>query len=97
MLLIPVLYAHVNMVQDAYSAYGLGISSWLHVLSPASMMNVFTLARKEGISNRPTESGTRWQTSGTYAIGEDGKIKWGGECYHSYWSRRKSTDKYRSC
>ncbi|KAI5359227.1 Putative alkyl hydroperoxide reductase subunit C/ Thiol specific antioxidant [Septoria linicola] len=68
----------VDDKKEAYAAYGLGISSWLHVLSPASMMNVFSLARKEGISNRPTESGTRWQTSGTYAIGEDGKVKWGG-------------------
>lgn len=42
------------------------------------MMNVLSLARREGISNRPTESGTRWQTSGTFAIGEDGIVKWGG-------------------
>ncbi|EMF14944.1 uncharacterized protein SEPMUDRAFT_59234 [Sphaerulina musiva SO2202] len=68
----------VDDTKEAYAAYGLGISSWLHVLSPASMMNVFSLARREGISNRPTESGTRWQTSGTFAIGEDGIVKWGG-------------------
>ena len=77
----------VDDKKEAYAAYGLGISSWMHVLSPASMMNVFSLARTEGISNRPTESGTRWQTSGTYAIGEDGNVKWGG----------RSTDPYLYC
>lgn len=68
-----------NAIQEAYNAYGLGISSWGHVLSAGSMWNVWNLAKNEGISNRPTESGSRWQTSGTFAIGEDGRVKWGGK------------------
>ncbi|CAK1361039.1 hypothetical protein CB0940_03551 [Cercospora beticola] len=68
----------VDADREAYNAYGLSVSSWGHVLSAGSMWNVWNLAKNEGISNRPTESGSRWQTSGTFAIGEDGRVKWGG-------------------
>lgn len=67
----------VDEERDIYAAYGLGNSSWMHVLSPASMYNVFNLASKEGIKNRPTESGSRWQQGGYWGIGQDGKVRWG--------------------
>ncbi|KAK5676378.1 hypothetical protein LTS10_011191 [Elasticomyces elasticus] len=62
---------------EIYAAYGLGISGWGHVLSPASMYNVWQLGKSEGIWNRPTESGSRWQTAGFFAIDEEGIVRWG--------------------
>jgi len=71
---------HVDVVVDherrLYGAYGLGISSFWHVLNPWSMSNVFKLGREEGIWNRPTESGSRWQTAGTFAASGTGVVKY---------------------
>jgi len=62
---------------EGYAAWGLGPSGLLHVLNPTSLGAVSTLG-KEGIRVRSTESGSRWQTSGTYAVGGDGRVKFGG-------------------
>ncbi|KAK4955743.1 hypothetical protein LTR10_006682 [Elasticomyces elasticus] len=62
---------------EIYSAYGLGASGYGHVLSPASMYNVWQLGKSEGIWNRPTESGSRWQTGGFFAVDGDGIVRWG--------------------
>ena len=67
----------VDEEKDVYAAWGLGASSFAHVLKPSSMMAVITLSREEGISNRPTESGSRWQTSGSFAVAADGTVRWG--------------------
>jgi hypothetical protein len=32
--------------------------------------------RTEKISNRPTESGNRWQTSGSFAVDGEGSVGW---------------------
>lgn len=48
-----------------------------HVLNPVSMWSVYKLGTSEGIWNRPTESGSRWQTSGTWAIDKEGSVRWG--------------------
>jgi hypothetical protein len=61
-----------------YGAWGLGISSWMHVLSPAGFKALFKLGREKGIWNRPTESGSRWQTGGSWAVDAQGVVKWGG-------------------
>lgn len=63
---------------DVYAAWGLGPSSWSHVLDPRSLYSVWALGRDEGIWNRPTESGSRWQMSGTYAVDGEGVVRWGG-------------------
>ena len=42
------------------------------------MWNVYQLGKTEGIWNRPTESGTRWQMSGSWAMDAKGVVKWGG-------------------
>lgn len=34
------------------------------------------MAKQEGIKNRPTESGTRWQSSGVYAVDASGVVKY---------------------
>lgn len=70
------------MVVDAdraiYAAWGLGVCGYAHVLSPASFASLFRLGREKNIWNRSTESGSRWQTSGNYAVDANGVIKWGG-------------------
>jgi hypothetical protein len=49
-----------------------------HVLNPWSMWNLYKMGKSEGIWNRPTESGTRWQTSGSWAVDGKGVVRWGG-------------------
>jgi hypothetical protein len=70
----------VNVIADAdrelYSKWGLGASSAWHVLNPWSLYSVYKLGTSEKIWNRPTESGNRWQTSGSFAIGGEGVVKW---------------------
>lgn len=66
----------VDNKREIYGKYGLGIASFWHVLNPWSMGEVFRLAREEKIANRPTESGTRWQTSGVFAIDSAGTVKY---------------------
>lgn len=61
-----------------YAAWGLGVSSFWHVLNPWSLKAVFTLGKQEGIWNRPTESGSRWQTSGSFGVDSEGIVVWGG-------------------
>jgi hypothetical protein len=69
----------VNVTVDdqrkSYAAWGLGVSSFWHVLSPWSLYEVYRLGKQEGIWNRPTESGTRWQTSGSFAVDAKGIVK----------------------
>ncbi|OCK79206.1 hypothetical protein K432DRAFT_355359 [Lepidopterella palustris CBS 459.81] len=67
----------VDPDRELFALWGLGVSSFWHVLSPWSMWSVYRLGKDEGIWNRPTESGTRWQTAGSYAIDGEGKVKWG--------------------
>ncbi|GKT50845.1 uncharacterized protein ColSpa_11026 [Colletotrichum spaethianum] len=67
-----------NEERDVYAKWGLGASSFMHVLSLSALSNVFKLSREEGIANRPTESGSRWQTSGAWAVDGNGKVTWGG-------------------
>lgn len=71
----------VNMIVDdqrkIYADWGLGVSSFWHVLNPWSLFAVYRLGKQEGIWNRPTESGTRWQTAGTFVVDGEGVVKWG--------------------
>ena len=68
----------VDSERTMYAAWGLGVSSAWHVLNPWSMYSVWKLGKSDDIWNRPTESGSRWQTSGSFAIDGDGVIRWGG-------------------
>ncbi|KAJ5094397.1 hypothetical protein N7456_010258 [Penicillium angulare] len=71
----------VTMIVDTerkiYAKWGLGTVSWSHVLSPSGMLGVFRMGKEKGIWNRPTESGSRWQSSGHWAIDGEGYIRWG--------------------
>ncbi|RMX79552.1 hypothetical protein D0869_08225 [Hortaea werneckii] len=70
---------------EIYRAWGLGVAGYTHVLSPRALGEVWRLGSEEGIWNRPTESGSRWQVSGFFAVGGDGDgegergmvVKWG--------------------
>lgn len=64
---------------QSYAAWGLGASSFGHTLSPSALYEVWRLGKEEGIWNRPTESGSRWQTSGFWAVDGDGIVRWGRE------------------
>ncbi|KAK1622177.1 hypothetical protein BDP81DRAFT_334991 [Colletotrichum phormii] len=68
----------VNEERKIYAKWGLGASNFWHVLSPWALSDVFKVSREEGIANRPTESGNRWQTSGAWAVDGKGKVTWGG-------------------
>jgi len=64
----------VDDERQSFAQYGLGASSFWAVLNPWSMTSVFTLGKQENIWNRPTESGSRWQTAGLFAVDGAGKI-----------------------
>lgn len=66
----------VDHEREIYGQWGLGTSSIWHVLSPWSMYNVFKLGKSDNIWNKPTESGSRWQTSGSFAVDKDGIVTW---------------------
>ena len=75
----PNLQIVVDAEREAYAAYGLGVSSFLHVLSPAGLSNLNKLGKEEGIWNRPTESGNRWQTGGNFGVDKNGVVQWSGK------------------
>jgi hypothetical protein len=66
----------VDESREAYTAWGLGVSSFGHVLSPSGLYSVWKLGREEGIWNRPTESGSRWQTAGSFGVDANGVVRW---------------------
>lgn len=66
----------VDDTRKSHAKWGLGISSVWHVLSPGGMRNLFKLGREEGIWNRPTSSGSRWQTAGSFAVDAEGVVRW---------------------
>jgi hypothetical protein len=57
-----------------YAAWGLGRGSLGHFMGRSSLKEVTRLAR-EGIRNRHPD-GTRWQGAGTFAIDDDGVVRW---------------------
>ncbi|KAF2495709.1 hypothetical protein BU16DRAFT_461731 [Lophium mytilinum] len=68
----------VDSDRELFGRWGLGVSGYWHMMHPASMWTAVRLGREENIWNRPTESGSRWQTSGSFAVDGEGKVKWGG-------------------
>ncbi|RDW83156.1 thioredoxin-like protein [Coleophoma crateriformis] len=70
---VPVIVDHER---TTYARWGLGTSSAWHILSPWALYNVYKLGMEEGIWNRPTETGSRWQETGSAAIDKDGIVRW---------------------
>lgn len=73
----PNLQVVIDEKTDIYAAWGLGVSGYAHALSPWSLYEVWKLGRDEGIWNRPTESGSRWQISGAFAVDGNDIVRWG--------------------
>ncbi|PWY80259.1 hypothetical protein BO94DRAFT_626070 [Aspergillus sclerotioniger CBS 115572] len=67
----------VDAERKIYAQWGLGLTSWGHVLSPGGLLSIWKLGRERGIWNRPTESGNRWQLSGSWAVDAEGIVRWG--------------------
>lgn len=69
------------MVVDAdrqiYARWGLGIVSWGHLWNFAGLASIWKLGREDGIWQRPTESGNRWQSAGSFAVDAEGYVRWG--------------------
>lgn len=66
----------VDTDRELYAQWGLGVCSTWHILNPWSMYSVYKLGKSENIWNKPTESGSRWQTSGSFAVDKDGTVRW---------------------
>lgn len=57
-----------------FAEYGLGYSSFWAVLNPSSLSAAMNIGKNEGIDIRPTQSGSRWQTAGLFAVDGRGQI-----------------------
>jgi hypothetical protein len=66
----------VDSDREIYAKYGLGVSSAWYVLTPWSWYSAYKLGTAEKIWNRPTESGSRWQTSGAFAVDKEDVVRW---------------------
>lgn len=66
----------VDEDRDLYAAWGLGLTSYWHAVGPMSIYNAVQLGKSEGIWNRTTESGSRWQMSGAFAVDRGGIVRW---------------------
>lgn len=66
----------VDHEREIFAAYGLGASSFWAVLNPWSFSSGLALGKSENIGIRPTESGSRWQTAGLFAVDGDGVIRY---------------------
>ncbi|KAF3929247.1 hypothetical protein AA313_de0205272 [Arthrobotrys entomopaga] len=60
-----------------YAKWGLGFSSYWANIGPMTLWKALKLGQEELIYNRPTKSGYRWQTAGSFAVdGGDGSVRW---------------------
>lgn len=66
----------VDPERTLYAKWGLGFSSYWANLGPVAIWKALKLGQEELIYNRPTKSGYRWQTAGSFAIDGEGQVKW---------------------
>ena len=71
---LPGIRVLIDADRIHYATWGLGRSSLGHFMGRRSLGHVARLAR-DGIRNRHPD-GTRWQTAGTFAVDEDGAVRW---------------------
>jgi hypothetical protein len=71
---LPGISVLVDPERIHYATWGLGRTSLGHFMGRRSLGDVARLAR-EGIRNRHPD-GTRWQAAGTFAVDEDGIVRW---------------------
>jgi hypothetical protein len=69
----------VDEGRELYALWGLGVSSYAHLLNPRNGFNQIMLGKNEGVWGQEVgEGGNRWQTGGAFAVDEKGIVKWGG-------------------
>ncbi|KNG48650.1 thioredoxin-like protein [Stemphylium lycopersici] len=69
----------VDAERDLYALWGLGISTWSHVLHPRNGYNQVMLRKNEGVWGQQVGEGAcRWQLGGAYAVDGRGVVTWGG-------------------
>ncbi|KAI1144548.1 hypothetical protein F5Y05DRAFT_364997 [Hypoxylon sp. FL0543] len=66
----------VDYERELYAQWGLPVSNTWHVFRPLTLYKTLKLAKDEHIFNRSNESGSRWQTSGAFAVDPDGVVRW---------------------
>ncbi|OAA54423.1 Thioredoxin-like fold protein [Cordyceps fumosorosea ARSEF 2679] len=66
----------IDEARDLYAQWGLGLSSVWHMSGPSVLYAVYRLGTDEGVWNRPTESGTRWQIGGAFAVDGSGVVRY---------------------
>lgn len=75
----------VDTDRTIYGQWGLGISGFWHVLNLRGLWSVYQTGKRDDIWNRPTESGSRWQTSGSFAVDGEGIVRWGHAAPSADW------------
>ncbi|KAK5988761.1 hypothetical protein PT974_10250 [Cladobotryum mycophilum] len=70
----------VDAERDLYAQWGLGLATTWGVINPRALYSAYRLGADEGVWNRPTESGNRWQLGGAFAIDLDGTVRWAHPC-----------------
>jgi hypothetical protein len=71
---LPGVRVLVDPERVHYATWGLGRTNLAHFMGRRSLGDVARLAR-EGVRNRHP-AGTRWQSAGTFAVGDDGIVVW---------------------
>jgi hypothetical protein len=59
-----------------YSSWGLGATKLHHVVNFTTISKALKLGWNEGIWDRSTNSGSRWQTAGVFGVAADGSVQW---------------------
>ncbi|KAJ5608986.1 hypothetical protein N7528_009553 [Penicillium herquei] len=72
------VFVVIDADREVYAKWGLGTVSWGHVLNPLGILAILKMGKETGIWNRPTESGSRWQGGGYWAVDAEGYVRWGG-------------------
>lgn len=65
-----------DATRSLYRAWGLGYSGLWHVLNPSSLREALRIGKEEAIGVRSTESGSRWQRAGSFAVDKAGIVRW---------------------
>ena len=68
----------VDAESQLYAQWGLGVAGLGHVFNVETFKSLYNLISTENMWNKPTESGSRWQTAGTWVVDGNGTLVWGG-------------------
>ncbi|KAK3905596.1 hypothetical protein C8A05DRAFT_30600 [Staphylotrichum tortipilum] len=66
----------VDPQRTLFHAWGLGLSSAWYAVNPMTLWHAWKLGTEEGIWNRNTGSGSRWQIGGAFAVDAGGFVRW---------------------